>query len=126
MVPRFSDWSAIPIDRQLITPQIKANKAYWFGIQIASMEVIADNAWKPGGDRIGVLKSNPDSFHERRAIVSNHAMNSESGNRYHANSENDTHPHEGPCRLQYMIAYLLEKNEELRMQLKARDSEDKA
>jgi hypothetical protein len=53
-------------------------------------------------------------------------MNSESGNNYHANSENDLHSHEGTSRLQYMIAYLLEKNEELRMQLKARDSEDKA
>ncbi|MGA2046452.1 MAG: hypothetical protein ABSG96_02115 [Terracidiphilus sp.] len=58
--------------------------------------------------------------------MSNHAMNSESGNNYHANSENDLHSHEGTSRLQYMIAYLLEKNEELRMQLKARDSEDKA
>jgi hypothetical protein len=63
---------------------------------------------------------------ERRPIVSTHGTEFALGNDTVLNVENDAQPLEGVCRLQFMIALLLEKNEQLRMQLFAQDSEDRA
>lgn len=40
------------------------------------------------------------------------------------NSEIDARPQESICRLQYMIAFLLEKNEQIRQELATKRSEE--
>jgi len=40
------------------------------------------------------------------------------------NAELDAHPQESICRLQYVIAFLIEKNERIRQELAARRSEE--
>ena len=58
--------------------------------------------------------------------MSTHGTEFALGNDTVLNVENDAQPLEGVCRLQFMIALLLEKNEQLRMQLFAQDSEGRA
>lgn len=58
--------------------------------------------------------------------MSDDGKNFEVGNKYGNKAENDTNSYEATQRLQYMVAYLLKKNEELRMQLMAEDSEEEA
>jgi hypothetical protein len=54
--------------------------------------------------------------------MTDHASQFEMNNDDMADVENDTPSGEGTQRLQLMIAYLLEKNEELRMQLESMGS----
>jgi hypothetical protein len=63
---------------------------------------------------------------ERRPIVSNHGKESAPDNDTVLDAESYAHSREGVARLHYMIAFLLEKNEQLRMQLLAKETEGRS
>ena len=57
--------------------------------------------------------------------MSNHGTEFTPDNNPVPDAENYAQSLEGVSRLHYMIAFLLEKNEELRMQLLAKESEER-
>ncbi len=67
-----------------------------------------------------------NSHIERGPIVSNHGTEPTPDNNTILDAESYAQSLEGVSRLHYMIAFLLEKNEELRMQLLAQESEERA
>jgi hypothetical protein len=62
---------------------------------------------------------------ERRPIVSRHGTEFTPDNNTVLNAESYAQSLEAVSRLHYMIAFLLEKAEELRMQLLAEESEER-
>jgi hypothetical protein len=62
----------------------------------------------------------------RRLMMSEHRKPFDSIAEESLNAELDTGPQESICRLQYMIAFLIEKNERIRQELAARRSEEEA
>ncbi len=55
-----------------------------------------------------------------------HGTDFERGNDDMFSAECDAHPQERISRLQYMIAFLMEENEQLRMQAAAKVAEERA
>jgi hypothetical protein len=81
----------------------------------------------------GRIKTPPDRIEaetnwntDRRPVMPNLAMDFETGNEDVVHGENDRAGHERTRCLQFVIAYLLERNEKLRMQLIAKRSEESA
>jgi hypothetical protein len=62
----------------------------------------------------------------RRSIMSEHGNHFDPNAGTTSNTDILTHPQERLCCLQYMIAFLIEKNEQFRQQLDARRSEEEA